>query len=34
MSVMKEWDIWEADVPYVDDPTKSSVRPYEYEIYK
>ena len=24
---MQEWDIWEADVPYIDDPSKSSMRP-------
>ena len=24
---LQEWDIWEADVPYIDKPTKSSRRP-------
>ena len=27
MTGMKEWEIWEADVPYLEDPSKSSVRP-------
>lgn len=27
MHDMKQWDIWEANVPYQEDPTKASVRP-------
>ena len=27
MISLQEWDIWEADVPYIDNPAKSSRRP-------